>query len=396
MRPRPVATVLLALTVLAFAAAADDPGAVEGSFVKYGRAGVELRGRAVPWAVLKTLADLDPDFATLRAEARERSEKAGDSAGGHAALGLWCRENGLEDLAKQELQRTIELDPNHESARKALGFLKVADEWKPARETYEERRKGLDPKKKQPTLDLIAFCRDHALVEEEWGLLIELLSADRTDKAAIKLLRPLVERRLPKTSLRPPFAGRWLGMIDDSHHHQNECFSITAIDFTRVDEKGESHTGAGTALTDYYAYDQPVYAAADGEVVSVKDGFKDMPPGKRGKFDEGNLVVIQHGPEESTTYIHLKPGSAAVKVGDKVNRGQEIGRVGNSGATHMPHLHFALLIRGVDSAKKFVSIGVPYRFEKFRLVEAFGVPCTVQVEIAHPQEGWVIECDKPE
>ena len=41
-------------------------------------------------------------------------------------------------------------------------------------------------------------------------------------------------------------------------------------------------------------------------------------------------------------YAHLKTGSPAVRVGDRVRRGQEIARTGNSGNTSEAHLHFGL------------------------------------------------------
>ena len=56
----------------------------------------------------------------------------------------------------------------------------------------------------------------------------------------------------------------------------------------------------------------------------------------------GNTIQINHGGGWFTTYLHLQ--SRSVKVGDRVRRGQEIGRVGKDGETanNHPHLHFEL------------------------------------------------------
>lgn len=58
----------------------------------------------------------------------------------------------------------------------------------------------------------------------------------------------------------------------------------------------------------------------------------------------GNIIVVQHDGAYSTSYSHLK--SMNVKVGDKVQMGQEIGLVGNTGLSNKNHLHFELLENG--------------------------------------------------
>jgi hypothetical protein len=54
----------------------------------------------------------------------------------------------------------------------------------------------------------------------------------------------------------------------------------------------------------------------------------------------GNVIQIDHGDGQFTTYLHLEARSVA--VGDEVAQGQEIGRVGRTGPTanNHPHLHF--------------------------------------------------------
>jgi murein DD-endopeptidase MepM/ murein hydrolase activator NlpD len=87
------------------------------------------------------------------------------------------------------------------------------------------------------------------------------------------------------------------------------------------------------AGTDYTAdAGTPVVAANAGRVALVAE-----------YFFPGRLVVIDHGLGLYTLYFHLE--KAEVAEGDRVERGQTIGRVGSSGRATGPHLHFAAHLR---------------------------------------------------
>jgi murein DD-endopeptidase MepM/ murein hydrolase activator NlpD len=60
----------------------------------------------------------------------------------------------------------------------------------------------------------------------------------------------------------------------------------------------------------------------------------------------GNTVIVDHGLGLQTLYAHLS--SIDVKPGDKVTRGQELGRTGTTGLAVGDHLHFEVLVSGVS------------------------------------------------
>lgn len=219
---------------------------------------------------------------------------------------------------------------------------------------------------------------------------LQKLGADPWNKEAIQKVKPVLDRRPPGTALRPPFEGRWKAMPDKTGHHAQKGFALHAMDFVRVDEKGLLLTGTGKALTDYLGYDQPVLAAAEGRVVQVEDRFDDLPPGQLGKPDQANFVTVKNATAEFTFYGHCRKGSAAVKVGDEVLTGQVLARVGNSGASGTPHLHFSM-ITPVGSGW----VSLPWRLRGVTLVEVSGTACSVDVKQARPQEGWVLVTRKP-
>ncbi len=67
----------------------------------------------------------------------------------------------------------------------------------------------------------------------------------------------------------------------------------------------------------------------------------------------GNCVVIDHGGGKATLYAHMS--SIGVSKGQAVSKGQQIGRVGSTGNSTGPHLHFEILINGsaVDPMQYF-------------------------------------------
>lgn len=91
-----------------------------------------------------------------------------------------------------------------------------------------------------------------------------------------------------------------------------------------------------------------VLSAADGVVLSRRDGIADVPffgQSKTNRADEkwGNYVVVNHGGGWETVYAHLGKGTVDVAPGEFVKRGQTIGKVGLSGASAYPHLYFSVL-----------------------------------------------------
>jgi len=139
-------------------------------------------------------------------------------------------------------------------------------------------------------------------------------------------------------------------------------------------------------LSDYFGYGRAVLAIGDGTVTEVGTEFKDSLTGDPTKYSEeffrklmnelvpkigltnavcGNYVVINHGNGEYSAYAHLKEGSITKKVGDHVKRGEAIARLGNTGHSTSPHLHFQLM----DGTDFFESNGLPVLFNNVKAQE---------------------------
>src|SRR5690606_34447621 len=100
----------------------------------------------------------------------------------------------------------------------------------------------------------------------------------------------------------------------------------------------------------------------------------------------GNVVYIEHADGSIGTYCHLKENSIIVREGDVVNKGQELGKLGNSGNSFAPHLHLHVLDN--PNGKKLTEYSdglfmesLPYSFAAFVKLGALPVDYLTQEPI---------------
>lgn len=140
-----------------------------------------------------------------------------------------------------------------------------------------------------------------------------------------------------------------------------------AVDFLQVNANGESSSPVDSAdKQDYFAWNRSVRAAAPGTVVAMVNNRPDNEIGETdAQHPGGNYVVIRHSANIFTFYAHLQRGSIQVHAGEIVNKGRLLARVGNSGNTSEPHLHFHVM-DGWDNLDPVLSLyrsqGLPALF----------------------------------
>ncbi len=187
-----------------------------------------------------------------------------------------------------------------------------------------------------------------------------------------------VERR-PPVVLGPPLAGpRWLalGSCCDGPHRRalypiDGRWYLTqrfAIDFNLLDEANRPGVGDPALPTSYPSFGQPVLAVACAQVVEAVDRYPDLRVGQEREDVTpenagGNRVILSLGDGRFAVYAHLQAGSVGVGVGERVRRGQPIARLGSSGTTGGPHLHFQV----VDRPSVVLGDGLPFAFDAFDL-----------------------------
>jgi Peptidase family M23 len=196
----------------------------------------------------------------------------------------------------------------------------------------------------------------------------------------VKLPPVRVDRQSPIV-IASPLRGTWLdgnGCCDDPSSPHRQLVLATssggyitpemfAIDWVRL-EHGRLYKGDGRKNSDWPTFGSPLYAVANGTVVSVTDGTPDIPPRTDNPLlatphdYAGNSVLLRIGVGLYACYAHMKRGSVVVRRGQRVRVGQRIGLVGNSGNTTGPHLHF-----GIERRPDCLSQGEPFEIDRYTL-----------------------------
>jgi Peptidase family M23 len=186
-----------------------------------------------------------------------------------------------------------------------------------------------------------------------------------------------VDRR-PPVVLGPPLRGpRWIavGSCCDGPHRRSlqpvngrlQLGQRFAIDWNGADAQGRWVVGDPSLNESWIFYGKPVIAVADARVVKAVDRFPNQVPNAPNPVGlrqaDGNHVILDLGHGRYGFYAHLAPGSVRVKAGQRVRRGQVIGRLGNSGSASGPHLHFHVM----DRPSAIASNGLPFVIDRFRL-----------------------------
>lgn len=154
-------------------------------------------------------------------------------------------------------------------------------------------------------------------------------------------------------------------VAEADHITTSETF---AIDWIRIDD-GKFYTGNGTRNENFTFFGAPVMSVSDGEVVAVRNDVPESTPFQapvtlKSPVDYGgNFVYERIRPNVYAFYAHLQPGTVTVKPGDKVKTGFVLGKLGNSGNSTAPHLHFGLL----DKPDALLGDSLPFSIDRFKM-----------------------------
>lgn len=212
----------------------------------------------------------------------------------------------------------------------------------------------------------------------------DLLRSGKREHAVVKGDASAVGEMSPVVLGPPLRGGLWAALYDPTMErgHRRMVYAVQgrariparfAIDWVKVDKDGKFASGDQSKVASWYGYAAEVLAVADGVVASARDNIAESssldhsgPPNTL-ENASGNYIALDLGQGRFAFYEHLKPGSVAVKAGDRVRSGQVIGAVGYTGDSMGPHLHFHVS----DANSTLAAEGVPWVFSGFDTVGAF-------------------------
>ncbi|WP_434509773.1 M23 family metallopeptidase [Desulfitobacterium sp. AusDCA] len=199
-----------------------------------------------------------------------------------------------------------------------------------------------------------------------------------------------------------PLRGEWLAPNTPGKripsHGTDQLGERYAFDFLQVDWTRAGRNFYNTNLFQYlffgvplnkcYGWSQEVYAPCDGEIIIAEDGYKERPTVNL--FSDlffalknahafnlekddiqtvaGNYVIMKCSSHVYAAFAHLQTGSITVSAGQTVKKGDILGKVGHSGNSMAPHLHFQLM----DSSDLLSAKGIPCAFEQYELFQDGG------------------------
>ena len=203
------------------------------------------------------------------------------------------------------------------------------------------------------------FSRYALGVEIEWQWDGEGLVVSLSVQPAFREAPTKYAEYHPRTSLHFPLEGQWFVLWGGRSWEENRHSAVPDMRFAYdlVIYRGANTCNTPCTLNEqYFAWNKVVRAPAGGTVAVVENSIADNLPNQPStKTLFGNYVVIDHGNGEFSLLGHLKKGSVAVKKGESVDAGQLIGRVGSSGVSTEPHLHYQLM----DAADWKAAHGMP-------------------------------------
>ena len=193
---------------------------------------------------------------------------------------------------------------------------------------------------------------------------------------------------------QPPFKEwNYVSTGNDGHHLFENMSGNFAWDVVKK-KKNNSFHNQGFSNQDYHVWAEPVYSPISGTVTEVVRSAEDNVPDPTNTADlstkgDGNYILIHLYSNFYFILMHFKKDSIPPTLvpGSKLQVGDYIGEVGNSGVSYSPHLHMTMYYWSFELDRM---ISVPTLFEKYE-VKRGSFETTLIEEVSIPKTGDLIK-----
>jgi hypothetical protein len=203
---------------------------------------------------------------------------------------------------------------------------------------------------------------------------VRMTVADARGRQAEQTLKIPVRYYQQKTKLIIPFHG--LGVVGQdwiTNGGHGNIWNGFAMDLRGLDDNYAEQKSDANENDAQIGWGREIIAPAAGTVTYARNDVPTNPhPGTEPDDNTwyqplhdpvmayaGNCVIIDHGNSEYSVFMHMQAGSVTVRAGDRVTGGQVIGKLGNSGDSTGPHLHYQLQ----SGPQLFHDPSLPFKFE---------------------------------
>jgi hypothetical protein len=187
----------------------------------------------------------------------------------------------------------------------------------------------------------------------------------RTGETPLVIASPLKGKNLCFSNLSTNGYHFYVMIFMNGKFCRPERYAFDSIELN--DDLTAFFNGDPKVNTSYFNYGRPLYAVADGVVALIHDGrpenngnAKDVTFHSADEY-AGNYLVLDIGDGRYAYYCHCIPHSFLVKEGDNVKEGDQLAKLGNSGNSDAPHLHFQIS----DGPVLWTSIGLPFVLKEY-------------------------------
>src|SRR5215204_6247363 len=122
-----------------------------------------------------------------------------------------------------------------------------------------------------------------------------------------------------------PVKGNWnwgngVGDAPFHGHYRNEDqrYAYDMGKFNSVDGQQRLSNGDPNQNSNYFCWNQPIYSIRDGKVIAVIDNFPENNGGQATPGTGNNMIVVEHLGKKHSVFVHIRPNSAVVNVGQTV------------------------------------------------------------------------------